>query len=81
MKTGNCCAVCKVVTVLVSLGAINWGLAAFFQMDLVARIFGGMSTASKIVYGIIAVAGVMKLLSEFTTICPCSKKDTGECKK
>ena len=80
MKAGNC-IVCNVATVLVSLGAINWGLAAFLQMDVVANVFGGMTTASKIVYGIIALAGVMKLLSTFTSICPCSKKDGAECKK
>ena len=81
MKTGNCCAVCKLMTVVVSLGAINWGLAAFLQMDLVARIFGGMTTASKIVYGIIALAGLVKLVNAFVPICPCSKTDSADCKK
>lgn len=45
--------------VLVIIGALNWGLVALFEFDLVASIFGS-STAllSRIVYGIIALAGV-----------------------
>ncbi len=78
MKEGNC-VVCKVVTVIVAIGAINWGTTAFFQLDLVTRVFGGMTTASKVVYGIIAIAGILKLLSTFTPFCPCNKE--ASCKK
>ena len=80
MKAGSCCMVCKVMTLLAGLGALNWGLVAFLQLDLVTKIFGGMTVASKIVYGIIAVAGAMKLVSLFVT-CPCCKTDSAECKK
>ncbi len=78
MKEGKC-VICKLVTILVAIGAINWGTLAFFQLDLVTKIFGGMTTASKIVYGVIGVAGVIKLLSIFAPICPCCKE--GSCKK
>ena len=77
MKQGNC-IVCKIVTVIVSIGAINWGLAAFFQLDLVAKALGPMSIAGRVVYGVIGVAGVMKLISLFVC-CPCCKTDS--CKK
>lgn len=45
--------------ILVIIGALNWGLVALFEFDLVATIFGS-STAilSKIVYGLIALAGL-----------------------
>ncbi len=78
MKEGKC-VICKLVTIIVAIGAINWGTMAFFQLDLVTRIFGGMTTASKAVYGVIAVAGVIKLLSVFVSFCPCCKE--GSCKK
>ena len=81
MKTGSCCVVCKLMGVLVCLGAINWGLMAFFQVDLVTKLFGGMTTASKAVYGIIALAGVVKLISIFKPLCPCCKPDGADCKK
>ncbi|HML45114.1 MAG TPA: DUF378 domain-containing protein [Clostridia bacterium] len=44
---------------LVIIGAINWGLIAIFQFDLVAYLFGGQSAViSRIVYGIVALAGL-----------------------
>ncbi len=33
-----------IVLILVIIGSINWGLLGFFQFDLVAAIFGDMST-------------------------------------
>jgi uncharacterized protein len=80
MKQGSCCVVCKLATLLAGLGALNWGLLALFQIDLVASAFGGMTTASKAVYVIIGVAGVVKLLSLFVQ-CPCCKPDGASCTK
>lgn len=44
--------------VLVIIGAINWGLIGFFQFDLVATLFGTMSTFSRVVYAIVGIAGL-----------------------
>jgi len=47
---------------LVIIGAINWGLIGFFQFDLVAAIFGGMSSwVSRIIYALIGLAGLYAL--------------------
>ena len=70
MKEGKC-VICKLITIIVAIGAINWGTMAFFQLDLVIRIFGGMTTASKAGYGVIAVGGVIKRLSVFVVCVPC----------
>ncbi|HEU5140634.1 MAG TPA: DUF378 domain-containing protein [Bacillales bacterium] len=44
---------------LVIIGAINWGLIGFFQFDLIAAIFGGQGAAiSRIIYGIVGIAGL-----------------------
>ena len=47
--------------VLVIIGAINWGLIGFFQFDLVAAIFGTMSTFSRVVYALVGIAGLYSL--------------------
>ena len=48
-----------VALLLTIIGAINWGLISLFQFDLVAWIGGGQSAVfSRIVYGIIALAGL-----------------------
>ena len=73
---GKCCAICKVVGLLVALGAVNWGLYGVFGIDLVAKFLGPMTTASKAVYGLIGVAGIAKIIS-FVKCCPC--KGGGSC--
>ena len=75
----SCCGVCKIVGLLVALGAINWGLYGLFNLDLVARLLGEMTTPSKVVYGLIGVAGVLKILS-LLKCCPC-QRDGGACEK
>ena len=45
--------------ILVIIGALNWGLVALFQYDLVASLFGGSDALlSRIVYGLVALAGI-----------------------
>ncbi len=49
--------------VLVIIGALNWGLVAVAEFDLVAWIFGGMefgetNAASRIIYGLVGLAAV-----------------------
>ena len=72
----SCCGVCKIVGLLVGIGALNWGLVAFFQVDLVQKLLGTMPGAAKVVYGLIGIAGLIKLIS-FVKACPCCQKDGG----
>lgn len=44
--------------ILVIVGGINWGLVGFFRFDLVAAIFGTMSTVSRIMYGLVGLAAL-----------------------
>ena len=78
MTEGKCIA-CKIATLVVIIGALNWGAIAFFQTDLVAQLLGPDSTGARIVYGVVGVAGLLKLLNFFGVRCPCCKKD-GSCK-
>ena len=50
-----------IVLILILIGAVNWGLLGFFEFDLVASIFGDMSTFARIVYGIIGIAGLYSI--------------------
>ena len=56
MSGGKCCGVCKLVGLLVGIGALNWGLVGLFQVDLVARFLGVMTTPARVVYGLIGLA-------------------------
>ena len=52
---------------LVLIGALNWGLVALAEFDLVAAIFGmefgETDAASRIVYGLVGLAGVYGVAS------------------
>lgn len=56
-----------IVLILVIIGAVNWGLIALFQFDLVAVLFAGssafgaISTFSRIIYGLVGLAGLYAL--------------------
>ena len=44
--------------VLVIVGGLNWGLVGILKFDLVATIFGDMSSLSRIVYALVGIAAV-----------------------
>lgn len=55
-----------IAIVLAAVGAVNWGLVGLFKFDLVALIAGGMrfgdvNVVSRIIYILVAVAGVISL--------------------
>ena len=55
-----------VAAVLVAVGALNWGLVALAQFDLVAALFGlrfgDVSAVSAVVYGLVGLAGLYQAL-------------------
>jgi len=80
MTGGKSCGICKIVGLLVGLGALNWGLVGLFQVDLVERALGTMTGASRAVYTIIGLAGLLKLVS-LVKCCPCNNKESCDTKK
>ncbi len=70
MKGDKKCGICKLVTLLAGLGALNWGLVGIFHKDLVARFLGDMTTGARVVYVVIGVAGLIKLIT-LVKCCPC----------
>ena len=54
----------KIALALIVIGALNWGLIAIFNFDLVAAIFGDMTVIARIVYGLVGLSGLwgIKLL-------------------
>lgn len=49
----------RIALVLTIIGALNWGSIGIFNFDVVAWICGGQgSIASRIVYTIVALAGI-----------------------
>lgn len=58
MEMKNLTVLDWIAFVLVIIGGLNWGLVGFFNFDLVATIFGAMTLASKIVYGLVGLSAL-----------------------
>jgi uncharacterized membrane protein YuzA (DUF378 family) len=56
-----------VATVLVIVGALNWGLVAVARFDLVAALFGmrfgETSPVTAVVYGLVGLAGLYRAVA------------------
>lgn len=50
-----------IALILVIVGAINWGLIGFLNLDLVELIFGNMTVLSRIIYSLVGIAGLYSL--------------------
>ena len=58
----------KTSLALVIVGALNWGSIGLFKFDIVAWIFGGQaSIASRIIYTLVALAGIWCISLLFRT--------------
>jgi len=67
------CALCKVVGAVAIIGCLNWGLIAAVNINAVERFFGAGTTVTRVIYGVVGLAGLMLLLSYFI-VCPVCKK-------
>ena len=47
-----------IAIILVIVGGLNWGLVGLFSFDLVAAIFGAMSSLSRIIYTLVGLAAI-----------------------
>ncbi|NMA83041.1 MAG: DUF378 domain-containing protein [Epulopiscium sp.] len=51
-----------IALLLIIIGALNWGLIGFFKFDLVATLFGGMTSwLSRVIYALVGLAGLYGL--------------------
>ena len=51
----------RIVLVLTIIGALNWGLIGFFDFNLVTALFGANNVVSRIIYSLIAIAGIINI--------------------
>ena len=51
----------KTCLVIAAIGCLNWGLLGIFNFNLVEYLFGNNTVITRIVYIIVAVAGIIDL--------------------
>ena len=54
-----------VAVVLVAIGALNWGLVALLDLNLVHLLVGTWPVVEKLAYVLIGVAGLFALVKHF----------------
>ena len=54
--------------ILVLIGALNWGLVGVYDFDLVARIFGEMTTLTRLVYTLVGLSAVVSAITTYMCI-------------
>ena len=55
----------KIALTFTIIGAINWGLVGLFDFNLVDFIFGAGSVVSRIIYTVVAIAGLINIIIYF----------------
>lgn len=52
-----------VVTVLLIIGALNWGLIGFFDFNVVTAIFGDATAATRVIYALVGFSGLYEVFT------------------
>jgi hypothetical protein len=69
----------KTALTLAIIGALNWGSIGVFGFDIVAWIFGGQdSVGARIIYTIVALAGIWCISVLFRSWNTLSERDEAE---
>lgn len=50
-----------IVTVLLLVGALNWGLIGFFGINLVTLLFGEAGVVSRLIYAVVGLAALYEI--------------------
>ena len=48
-----------IAVILLVVGGLNWGLVGIFNFDLVAELFGAMSTIARAVYALVGLSAII----------------------
>ena len=67
------CFLCKIVGAIAIVGALNWGAIAVLNVNFVEQLLGAGTIATRAVYGVVGLSGILLLLS-YVVICPACKK-------
>ena len=58
----------KIALTFTIIGALNWGLVGLFKFNLVDYIFGSGSVVSRIIYTVVAIAGLINIIIYFVDL-------------
>jgi len=66
----------KTTLILASVGALNWGLVALFDFNLVSALFGVDTLLTNAVYLVVAASAIVAVSMAFTTESNTGREDS-----
>jgi len=61
-KAGECMKILDiVVTTLLVIGALNWGLVGFFGFNVIGTLFGEATAFARVIYAAVGLSGLYEL--------------------
>ncbi len=51
----------KICLAIATIGCVNWGLVGIFDFNLVEFLFGNATLITRLVYIVVAIAGIVQL--------------------
>ena len=71
-----------IALILVIIGALNWGMIGFFQIDVISSIFGGpYQVGSRIIFALVGLAGLWSFYFFKWLSCCCCCGTCDVCRK
>lgn len=52
-----------VVTTLLVIGALNWGLVGFFGLNVIGTLFGEATAFTRVIYAVVGLSGLYELFN------------------
>jgi len=52
-----------IALIVVIIGGLNWGLVGILNIDVVAKVFGELTTTSQVVYSLVGLAALYLALN------------------
>lgn len=49
-----------IVSVLLVIGALNWGLIGFFGFNVISTLFGEATAFTRLIYGVVGLCGLFE---------------------
>ena len=61
--------VVKIISyILILIGALNWVLVGFFNIDLVSLIFGDMTFWARAIYAIVGISAILYAITSYRDV-------------
>jgi uncharacterized protein len=61
-----------IALVLIIIGGLNWLVVGLTEYDFVGALFGFMSVASRIIYGLVGLAALYMIYTSFAKLSHCT---------